>query len=182
MDDKVRKQIAEFSMPQATTGTLVMWYRSARRSGSDAIVAYILHCGARTAQLFLASGRRVDAVRHIDDPKLGLNQDQREQGAWDFTPESKKFAADKMELEKRVASLEKAVEALSKSKGGIKKKPGPPPGTDNLADYRRLKQRAENLGLNPNQKKAELQDQIDQKEKEQADPQRFAVSQPNNSV
>lgn len=30
-----------------------------------------------------------EAVRHISDPKLKLNEDQREAGAWDFTPYAK---------------------------------------------------------------------------------------------
>lgn len=160
--DELRQQIREFEMPQSPTGSPVLWYRTGRKN-CEPMVAYMLHCGGRTCQLFLTSGRRQDAVRHIDDPKLQLSVDQRESGAWDFTQESREYAEFRRQLEERLDRLEKAVENLqvdrvAKKNGRVSKKRKP--GADNsqaLREYRELQKQAQQLGLSKNMKKNELE-------------------------
>lgn len=160
--EELRREIAEYQMPKAPVGSPVLWYRTGR-ANCDPMIAYMLHCGGRTCQLFLADGRRQDSVRHIDDPKLNLSVEQRESGSWDFTHGEKDLAAYKQTMEERVKALESKVEQLeaalprSKSEGG-KKKPVPSRGNpNNLKEYRDLQDKAEELGIDRNMKKVELQ-------------------------
>jgi len=157
MDPDLKDRIVDFSMPSVPVGTAVLWYPMGRRSAMP-MVAYVLHCGARTTQLYLASGRRMDAVRHLADPKLELNSDQRENGAWDFTEQHKEFISFREEMERRLAALEKSEPVSAPAKP--KKKPGNPAAKANLQEYRELQRQAQRLGINPTQKKVELKEAI----------------------
>lgn len=152
--EQLRREIQEYVMPRAATGSPVLWYRTGRKN-CEPMVAYMLHCGGRTVQLFLTSGRRQDAVRHIDDPKLSLSVDQRESGAWDFTQETKDYAEFRKSLEDRLERIEKQIQDLSAGKSA-KKKPGAD-NSDALRQYRELQREAARLGLKKNLKKDELQ-------------------------
>lgn len=160
--DELRREIAEFEMPKAAVGSPVLWYRTGRKN-CDPMIAYMLHCGGRTCQLFLADGRRQDSVRHADDPKLNLSVEQRESGAWDFTYSEKDLVRYKQEMEERVRALEEEVQRLKSSSpksfksSENKKKPAPSRGNpNNLKEYRELQDKAESLGIDRNMKKVEL--------------------------
>lgn len=76
-----------YAMPQATAGLPIVWYPMGMYDRTNRMVAYMVHCGNRTAVIQTSTGQRRDAVRHLSDPKLKLSDDQRENGAWDFTEE-----------------------------------------------------------------------------------------------
>jgi hypothetical protein len=56
-----------------------------------------------------------EAVRHIDDPKLKLNEDQRENGAWDFTPYAKAETAKWEDMCRHLRALEGCLLGPTKS-------------------------------------------------------------------
>lgn len=106
--DSLQQSINEYRMPRANTGLLVLWYRNGHRDRTRVEVAYMLHAGERTATIYsLMSQRRVDVVRHVDDPKLQLNPEQRENGAWDFTDDYKAQHAFRESIEERISAMER---------------------------------------------------------------------------
>ena len=147
MNEQLHQRIQNFQMPQCTIGVPVLWFPSGRPSRQKAQVAYMIHCGGRTVTLQLATGRRLDAVRHIDDPKLQLNADQREQGAWDFTDEHKAGAAFRQEARARLDAIEAQLD--------IKDRPSQPGMSeqhkremaDRMRHYQALKKKALGLGI-----------------------------------
>ena len=145
--------ILNFRMPKAPVGLQVLWYRQGTRDTTSPEVAYMLHAGARTATLHVATtSRRIDAVRHVDDPKLELSPDQRENGAWDYTQEYRALEQFKQNVEGRLKSIEKQLcsaivqseSASAPKKRGRPKREGLP---NHLKEYQALKQRAIELGL-----------------------------------
>ena len=146
--------IIQFRPPQATIGTQVIWYRHGKKRTQDATIGYLVHCGNRTATIYLCTGRRVDAVRHINDPKLSLSSEQREQGAWDFTQ-------DYYETRDRIKFLEGEVRKLMSAVMGDKQKSNSAEDSEvrkkrqvsenvgnGLREFRELKRKAEEMGLN----------------------------------
>jgi hypothetical protein len=77
----------------------------------------------------------VDAVRHVDDPKLTLNADQRENGAWDFTDEDKQGLQQRNELTVRVEILEAQVRSLVRD-ARMDKQPAKMPPAKSPPSYR----------------------------------------------
>lgn len=144
--EQERRAIETFEMPRCTVGLPILWYRNGVKDRTSVEMAYMLTCGSRTAVIHSSSGRRVDAVRHIDDPKLKLNSDQREQGAWDFTDDYKEFHRWKGDISKKLADLEARLAARSTT--GAKR--GPKPGCEappQWTRYQALRRRARELGL-----------------------------------
>jgi len=149
----------EFTPPSISAGMQVIWYRHGVRRESDSIVGFMLHKGRRTSQIFLINGRRVDAVRHIDDPKLQLNADQREAGAWDFTEGHKDYIEHRQKTEARLDQIEKDISKLIVSSGVRRAKPSvAAAGKENLHKYQVLKSQVLELGLYvKGMKKAEME-------------------------
>lgn len=96
--------INAFEMPDVHRGATVLYYSSGLRDRHQSI-ATVIRVGARSLMVKTAEGHIKEAVRHINDPKLTLNSDQRESGAWDFTEEYLFM----QELADRVATLEQGV-------------------------------------------------------------------------
>ena len=53
-----------------------------------------------------AGGGYYESVRHIDDPKLKINSDHRENGAWDFTEYHKETKLAAATLDERLSRIE----------------------------------------------------------------------------
>ena len=107
-------EIAAFVMPKPSMGQCVTWYSSGTRT-SLGENAFVLSVGRRNLVISRASGVAMESVRHIDDPKLQLSDEQRLSGAWDFTERDKqqdKFTEMAASLVKQVASLVERVTAL----------------------------------------------------------------------
>jgi hypothetical protein len=172
-----------FDMPQATAGLPILWYPLGQHDRTNCMVAYMIHCGHRTAVILTSTGQRRDAVRHLSDPKLKLSDDQRENGAWDFTEEYKrvkemeKTFLDRMDLiEQRIGILfAKLQDQEDKPSNGERAKRGRPKKTESNTDsemahkarerfriYREKLQRAValNLPISQRPKMAELEEAL----------------------
>lgn len=99
--------IAAYQMPRPSLGSQILWYPHASRTETPEI-AFVLKAGARSIVITTAGGASIDTVRHVDDPKLELNEYQRLNGAWDF-PETERILP---ELQKRVSALEAEIKEL----------------------------------------------------------------------
>lgn len=138
----------EFVMPQPPVGQPVTWFRYGDGNRRHSELGFIYHVGARNCGLMTVSGRRLDAVRHADDPKLRLNADQRENGAWDYTPYHK-------QLEARLSRLERCLPQHSDKKAPAAKaetatRRGRPPKRkmpEGMRAFLALKKEASELGL-----------------------------------
>lgn len=142
-----QEQVAAFKMPQVLPGTAVFWYKNALKS-SDPQIGYVLKCASRSVQLYIPRTNQIMYVcRHVDDPKLRLNSDQREDGAWDFTDEYREIKRFREEIGARLEALEQ--------KSGD--------------DYQALRSEAIALGVEVkgNPKKDWLKQQIEQCRREQ---------------
>lgn len=127
-----------FVMPTVRQGAIVRFYPSGRRTARQAEVATVLRVSDRSVVLRIESNVRMDTVRHVDDPKLNLNRDQRETGAWDFTEEHYERAAWFEQVDKRLKSLES--KAVSKV---INKAREESPASS----YHTLRRKAKQLGV-----------------------------------
>ena len=96
-----------------------------------------------------ADGANYDAVRHLGDPKLKINSDHRENGAWDYTDHYKKELSERENMKNRLARLE---DILDDKKG--------------LGSYRALRDKAIELGIEfkGNPKRGWLEEAIQSKE------------------
>jgi len=164
-----------YRQPRCTVGTAVLWYRNGLRDRTVVEVGYMLQCGERTSVISTSGGRRVDAVRYIDDPKLMLSPEQRENGAWDFTDDFRDRIETKQVLKKWIDDVERRLDKLeegltigaSKAKG---KKAGKAPA--HLERYRQLRAKAAQLGMKLQQKVSadELQRLVDAEEAKKQNP------------
>jgi len=160
---------SEFTAPRCTVGMQVLWYRNGLRDRTSVEVAYMLHNGVRTSTIHASTGRRVDAVRHIDDPKLQLNADQRETGAWDFTEDYKETLAFRERVTAKLAELDRQVNALIQSgikgsaapKEKVRKEPGA--GQANLKAFHDLRRKAREMGIvvTPSMKRADIESAVE---------------------
>ena len=115
IEDEARQMLQEeidaFVMPRPVCGQSVLWFPTGERAATiKPEVGFILRVGTRNIIVRLASGNAMESVRHISDPKLQLSSEQRENGAWDFTEESKLI----LDLTKRLAAVEKKLAEKSK--------------------------------------------------------------------
>ena len=104
IDPETKAAIKAYSMPKVALGTPVLW-RS--RKGREPQIAFVFRVSARNVHLATAMSGIKEAVRHEDDPKLRLNADQREMGAWDFTDHHKQQMKEREELLQRIEALER---------------------------------------------------------------------------
>ena len=69
----------------------------------------VLEAGHRNIVVQRISGVCMETVYHVNDPKVAVSKDIRDQGAWDFTEEYYQRAKDvdrMAALEARIAKLE----------------------------------------------------------------------------
>ena len=110
------EEIEAFKAPKAKFGQPVAYYiNGVKDTSRKPELGWVIRTGERTIHLYVVSatgGTLVrESVRHIDDPKLQLNADQRESGAWDFTDYDKEQTALRDEMNDRFDAIEKAVVA-----------------------------------------------------------------------
>jgi hypothetical protein len=148
----------DFSMPFATPGMPILWYRRGTFDRTSVEVAYMIHAGSRTAVILSSTGRRLDAVRHISDPKLQLSEEQRENGAWDFTDEYKRAREIEERILARLDVLEERIgiqvlDAEPQDEKPADEKPregasrNPPKVSPQMQEYRDLLRRAKDMGI-----------------------------------
>lgn len=113
-----QEAINAFAMPKPLKGQSVLWWpHGVRQDGYDEI-GYVLRISGRNVRLRLGDGRVVAAVKHCDDPKLKLNESQREDGCWDFTDADKYWKDESGKATLALAELTKRVAALEAKKKG----------------------------------------------------------------
>lgn len=139
-----QEQIMNFQMPRVRHGELVAWYPTGTRSQAPE-VAQVFRVSGRNVHLVTATKGVKEAVRHIDDPKLKLNSDQREMGAWDFTEAAKENAQRLEELEDEVRLMRRQISTLIAAQQ--KKQASPKKAGGGLRKYQSLRNRALELGI-----------------------------------
>src|SRR5690348_9004381 len=76
VEQEVRQQVQQnidaFVMPKPMRGQSVLFYRNGTKGGQPE-VGFVLKVGTRNLMVNLASGLAQESVRHIDDPRLQLN-------------------------------------------------------------------------------------------------------------
>ena len=108
MDAPTNEEIYNFVMPEVVVGTPVTYYPTGMIEGSDVRVGFIIRISrsGRNVVVRTADGGHFESVRHLDDPKLKLNADHREAGAWDFTAFHKAELVERQEIISRLDRLE----------------------------------------------------------------------------
>ena len=152
MSQVVSTQSLEFDMPVPVLGTTVRWYQSGLAESRPPGVGTVIRVFHRSLSILLPSGVRMDAVRHINDPKLQLNADQRECGSWDFTEDVYQRAAWEKKIEERLSAIEASDSPAEEEP--VEEKP--------VAKYHDLRKQAIELGIEftGNPKAEWLNDQI----------------------
>ena len=108
MDEPTSEELHNFVMPEVVVGTPVTYYPTGMIEGSDVRVGFIIRISrsGRNVVVRTADGGHFESVRHIDDPKLKLNVDHREAGAWDFTAFHKAELVERKKIMGRLDKLE----------------------------------------------------------------------------
>mgnify|MGYP005820705815 FL=1 len=137
MDAPTNEELHNFVMPEVVVGTPVTYYPTGMLEGSDVRVGFIIRISrsGRNVVVRTADGGHFESVRHIDDPKLKLNADHREAGAWDFTAFHKAELIERQEIVSRLDRLEG-------------RKSASPPAPETIEEpYSNLRARAIELGI-----------------------------------
>ena len=137
MDAPTNEELHNFKMPEVVVGTPVTYYPTGMIEGSDVRVGFIIRVSrsGRNVVVRTADGGHFESVRHIDDPKLKLNVDHREAGAWDFTAFHKGELVERQEIMGRLDKLEG-------------RKSATPPAPEKIEEpYSNLRARAIELGI-----------------------------------
>jgi glycine cleavage system H lipoate-binding protein len=106
--DQIEQQSLEFVMPQVLQGAVVQYF-DASLAESRRVSGFVVKISKtrRTVDVYVPSrGNIVEQVRHIADPKLKLSNEQRENGAWDFSADAQDTRQQLAKLEQRINDLE----------------------------------------------------------------------------
>lgn len=110
-------EIENWVMPRPARGESVLWYPDGDKN-KEPEIAFVKEVSKRSIVANI-NGVAWDTIRHIDDPKLKLNEYQRTNGGWDFISKNNEEFDD---LKKRVEALERAVSLLAPQKAAPKRK------------------------------------------------------------
>lgn len=143
--------IAAFEMPPAKLGDVVLWYWNADKGARKPIIGLVTEVSKRNVGVYLLSAKRPEFhVRHMDDPKLAMNESQREAGGWRHTEARQEQIEWREGIEKRLERLDGPVEvqidrrilpAIATPKKAEKKKNSP------ISAYHDLRKKAQSLGI-----------------------------------
>ncbi len=113
--EPTKAEIDSFVAPEVLVGQDVLYYPMANVNSRKPSMGKIIWTGQNQRIVNIlevdAYGRTLvrECVRYITDPKLKLNEDQREFGAWDYTPFYKRECEIRDDIEERIASVEQAL-------------------------------------------------------------------------
>ena len=107
-------ELNSFVMPTVEHGAPVAWYPRGLKSDRPQ-VGHVIRVQARGLSISTSQNGVRDIVRHIDDPKLKLNPEHRENGWWDFTEYHKAREAEVKLLHERITALEMLVRQQGRS-------------------------------------------------------------------
>lgn len=121
-EKKVQPEQAEeqrFVPPDVKVGQDVVYYPMAVRNSRVPSIGKVMHNNGNVVVLFEVTptgGTMIrESVRHIDDPKLALNQTQRENGAWDHTESTKAELARYADMDEHLRAMEGCLLGPTKS-------------------------------------------------------------------
>lgn len=137
---------AGFVAPKTHHGQPVAYHPNGVRSKNPAI-GLVLNNGMRGAVTLRLLGNRqvIEAVAHIDDPRLKESADRRENGAWDLTDYDKARAADLRDLQQWVNDkLNLMADTIRKA---ITKTVAEPVSGSNKGDREKLLAQAKEMGI-----------------------------------
>lgn len=100
----------EYVMPPVRHGQVVAWYPPTGRQEPES--AIVIRVAPRNVHLSTATRGVREAVRHVSDPKLRLNPEQREMGAWDYTDDYKTQLQEFQQIREHIAALQRQVNVL----------------------------------------------------------------------
>lgn len=113
-----QQEIEDYVMPTIHVGSPVLWYPTGLKNSRPPIVVFVNRAFHRTVNISKIRGGGETAVRHVSDPKLQLNSEQRQSGAWDFTEERLQYEAERRDILDRLVTLESKVPKDSAKKAG----------------------------------------------------------------
>lgn len=134
-----------FEMPEVAIGTPVTFYATGMVEGTEPRIGFVVRMSRSGRNLVLraAGGGYYESVRHIDDPKLKINADHRENGAWDFTEYHKDTLMAAKALAKRLNRIEEVMGLSGPTEEKAEKKPAEP----QEVSYKSLREKALELGI-----------------------------------
>jgi hypothetical protein len=146
--------IAAFEMPPAKLGDVVLWYWNADKGARKPIIGLVTEVSKRNVGVYLLSAKRPEFhVRHMDDPKLAMNESQREAGGWRHTEARQEQIEWRAIIEQRIDAVEvvksvgevqidrRILPAIATPKKAEKKKNSP------ISAYHDLRKKAQSLGI-----------------------------------
>jgi hypothetical protein len=149
-----------FEMPEVVIGTPVTFYANGMVEGTEPRIGFVVKMSRSGRNLVLraAGGGYYESVRHIDDPKLKINSDHRENGAWDFTEYHKDALMSAKALAKRLNRIEEVM-GLG---GPIEEKAEKVSAEPQEVSYKSLREQALELGIEfkGNPKRQWLEDKV----------------------
>jgi len=154
-----------FEMPEVAIGTPVTFYANGMESGTEPRIGFVVRLSRSGRNLVLraAGGGYYESVRHINDPKLQINSDHRENGAWDFTEYHKSLETSRKALAKRLNRIEEVMNISSAMAEEVNQpEPLEPAEVEVEVSYKDLKEKAMELGIEfkGNPKRQWLEDQV----------------------
>ena len=134
----IKDEIRAFKMPKVYQGQPVVWYKDGTKNANVFTIGLIIKATPANVTLLLPEFRqsRRDAVPHVNDPRLKLGTDHRENGAWDFTPyhremlsgdgiDSTDLSGTIEQLANRLDTMQAALDALAVSSDEAEDAPAP---------------------------------------------------------
>lgn len=101
--------IEQWAPPRVLAGQVVEFYPYGQRNGRTTL-AQVKRCKGRTCTVRdLETGKIYQSCRHVDDPKLAISDDLRQDGGWDFTEDERQRQAELQDFRDRLRILEGAV-------------------------------------------------------------------------
>jgi len=105
-----------YAMPQVRCGQIVNFFVLTRGPAALPIPCVVFEADHETLWLkSLGDKASYQSVRYISDPRL-TNPAQKENGAWDFTPDYKELQTDRKLLSEKVRGLETRLSRLESNR------------------------------------------------------------------
>lgn len=82
------KELRDYRMPAVKIGDTVLFYKNAHVNSRAPTMGIVFRNNGQSLDVVEVTGTLLQrfGVKHISDPRLRMNESQREDGAWDYTP------------------------------------------------------------------------------------------------
>lgn len=106
-------ELSDFQMPLPHVGQTVLWYPLGRVDPRHVRAAIVTAVRNGSVSVWQVGAYARDGVKHVSDPRLRMNQEQRADGAWDFTPADIRMSRFLDQLE-RMESSQQNLDAVTR--------------------------------------------------------------------